>query len=502
MDLWLVGYGRVARRNSCLASGGCPHWARCDASGRCPPQPVHPTRHPAGPYGPKPWSLQAGCGRDRWAAGRGGDRVHLARRAGKPPAAGSTDGRAPRPSRGPHRNLAGASRRSIDWRRCSGRTARLPHSSAPAATAGPATGPWSPRRSTRGTSGGRWRFARWPGGLQATRWAGAARIIAMQGIRIVHRSSSRRRRRAMRDRRALTVSLGVAGVAAMAVGLVIPAPRLLAQKPENPGAKAPAEPQSRRFRRRARGGIEASRHTDTGRARAQPATARTPDTGRRSGARRLPAAATTVTWTPEGTLADPEGAAKAFVEQLRRRRPTRRSPRLGKEAETLRARLQKVEAGLARWQSVKESLGSSATGRPGWRPRGGDAPTILEPIPPAGEPKQARPALPAGSRPAPEPVKLPESTPPVDPAAGASQPKGVVHVPPASRRGGKVPLGEVSGQVRSPRTLRTNQFQPLNGRRGSARRRAPEAEDLGNRRRGTGPGARRAASSSEARAPL
>ncbi len=239
----------------------------------------------------------------------------------------------------------------------------------------------------------------------------------------------------MRNRRALTVSLGVAGVAAMAVGLVIPAPRLLAQKPENPGAKAPAEPQVPEIPA-APLGAESKPAAIPRRVEPEPnplppalpipADAPVPADA--------PAAATAVTWTPEGTLADPEGAAKAFVERSQKEADEAITA-LGKEAETLRARLQKVEAGLARWQAVKESLGSSAAGRPGWRPRGADAPATLEPIPSAVEPK-ARPAVPAGSRPATEPVKPPEATPPVDPAAAAPQPKGVVHVPPASRRGG------------------------------------------------------------------
>jgi hypothetical protein len=142
---------------------------------------------------------------------------------------------------------------------------------------------------------------------------------------------------------------------------------------------------------------------------------------------------TTAAWTPEGTLADPEGAAKAFVERSQKEADEAITA-LSKEAETLRARLEKVEAGLARWQAVKESLGSSNAARPGWRPRGADGPTILEPIRPAGEPK-ARPAVPAGSSPAPEPAKPPEVTPPADPSAGAPQPKGVVRVPATSRRG-------------------------------------------------------------------
>jgi hypothetical protein len=217
----------------------------------------------------------------------------------------------------------------------------------------------------------------------------------------------------MRDRRALTVRFGAAaGVAAMAVGLVIPAPRLLAQKPEDgPGAKAPAEPQI----------PESSPALPE--PNPLPPALPTP----------APPKATTTAWTPEGTLSDPEGAAKSFVERSQKEADEAINA-LSKEAETLRARLAKVEAGLARWQAVKESLGSSAAARPGWRPRGADTPpTILEPALPAGEPK-ARPSLPAGSPS--EPEKPPGTTAPADPAAAAGpQPKGVVHAPATSRRG-------------------------------------------------------------------
>ena len=286
----------------------------------------------------------------------------------------------------------------------------------------------------RGTSAAPWRSERWSAGLQATSGARAARIIAVPGMGIVHRVEAPEGRRAMRDRRALTVSLGAAGVAAMAVGLLYPAPRLLRQKPDDPAAKSPAEPQVPESQPVP---VEAKSNPAPAPARTEPElnplppALPTPADGPIPGVRHdrrhdgdLDAG---------GYARRSQGAAKAFVELAEGGRRGDQCP--GQGGRDAPARLQKVEAGLARWQAVKESLGSAATGRPGWRPRGGDGPTILEPIPPAGEPKQARPALPAGSRPAPEPVKLPESTPPVDPAAGASQPKGVVHVPPASRRG-------------------------------------------------------------------
>jgi hypothetical protein len=234
----------------------------------------------------------------------------------------------------------------------------------------------------------------------------------------------------MRDRRALTVRFGAAaGVAAMAVGLVIPAPRLLAQKPDDgPGAKAPAEPQ---IPESPPGLPDAKTTTSPAPALPDHDPNPLPPALPTPSAASDPKATTTTAWTPGGTFADPEGAAKAFVERSQKEADEAINA-LAKEAETLRARLEKVEAGLARWQAVKESLGSSAAARPGWRPRGGDPPTILEPASPAGEPK-ARPSIPAGS-PA-ETEKPPGSTAPADPAAGAPQPKGVVHVPPTSRRG-------------------------------------------------------------------
>jgi hypothetical protein len=214
-------------------------------------------------------------------------------------------------------------------------------------------------------------------------------------------------------------------VAALVTVLVIPAPRLLAQKPDDgPGAKTPAVPQ----------GPENPLNLPDANA-AHSAAPAPPDHDPNPLPPALPTPsapkAATAAWTPEGTLADPEGAAKAFVDRSQKE-ADEAIKALAKEAETLRARLEKVEAGLARWQAVKESLGSSAAARPGWRPRGGDGPTILEPASPAGESKP-RPSRP--DRSAPEPEKLPDSTPPADPAAGAPQPKGVVHLPPASRKG-------------------------------------------------------------------
>jgi hypothetical protein len=79
--------------------------------------------------------------------------------------------------------------------------------------------------------------------------------------------------------------------------------------------------------------------------------------------------------TPEGRFAEPEAAAQAFIERSQKE-ADQAIGALGQEAETLRARLRKVEAGLARWQAVKDSLGATsaaatAGARPAWH-RGGE----------------------------------------------------------------------------------------------------------------------------------
>ncbi len=133
----------------------------------------------------------------------------------------------------------------------------------------------------------------------------------------------------MRDRRALTVRLGAAaGVAAMAVGLVVPTPRLLAQKPDDgPGVKAPAEPQGR----------ESPPTLPDPKAAATSAPAPL-DSNPLPPALPTPSAlkAATTAWTADGTLADPEGAAKAFVERSQKEADEAINT-LAKEAETLRA---------------------------------------------------------------------------------------------------------------------------------------------------------------------
>ena len=79
--------------------------------------------------------------------------------------------------------------------------------------------------------------------------------------------------------------------------------------------------------------------------------------------------------TPSTVFADPEAAANGFVE-----RTTKEADEavrtLTKEAESLRTRLQKVEAGLSRWKAVKAALESNG-GHAAWSPR---TPTVRQPI--------------------------------------------------------------------------------------------------------------------------
>jgi hypothetical protein len=157
-------------------------------------------------------------------------------------------------------------------------------------------------------------------------------------------------------------------------------------------------------------------------------------------------------------LTDPEAAAKAFVERSQKEADGAIQA-LGKEAEALRARLQKVEAGLARWESVKEALADNGgrfegkTGRATWRSRGNSKtgveravgvavdrePTILGPAYPAAPPDQSpKPVAPLEAAPvpkssstAPRPKDLPgdivpaahETTSPTPPALEEPEPK-------------------------------------------------------------------------------
>ena len=119
---------------------------------------------------------------------------------------------------------------------------------------------------------------------------------------------------------------------------------------------------------------------------------------------------------------DPEKAANDFVLRTRRE-ATAAVKSLQEEAATLRARLQKVESALQRWQGVIAALDARSEG-PG--------PTVLEPAPPEARP--SGPELPAPELSTPEPrvpgtVRLPfsrETAPegaPSPPPADATQPR-------------------------------------------------------------------------------
>jgi hypothetical protein len=173
----------------------------------------------------------------------------------------------------------------------------------------------------------------------------------------------------MRGRQALTVRIiAAAGIAAL--GIAALAPRLWAQKPEDRPSTTPAPAPD---------------------PKADPL----PLPSVADSDPLPPAIAAPAGFTPEGTLADPEGAAKAFVDRSQKEADEAVTA-LSKEAESLRARLQKVEAGLARWQAVKESLGSTAAARPAWRRRGDEEPRVLEPAAP-GRKEAARRRRPGSS---------------------------------------------------------------------------------------------------------
>jgi hypothetical protein len=118
---------------------------------------------------------------------------------------------------------------------------------------------------------------------------------------------------------------------------------------------------------------------------------------------------------------DPMGAVDSFLDR-NRKEAENSIQALNQEAEILRARLQKVEAALARWQDVSKALkgeGSLAQGQ--------STPTQLEPVPSKGEEPSPTPATaaskpprwtkPTGEAP-PTEVKLPDLN-----SAPESQPK-------------------------------------------------------------------------------
>jgi hypothetical protein len=76
-----------------------------------------------------------------------------------------------------------------------------------------------------------------------------------------------------------------------------------------------------------------------------------------------------------GPIDDPEGTAVAFLDRSRKEAQGAVGA-LKAEVQTLRARLEKAEAGLARWQAVLDALDSQANAPrpPGWRGEGQPVP--------------------------------------------------------------------------------------------------------------------------------
>lgn len=240
----------------------------------------------------------------------------------------------------------------------------------------------------------------------------------------------------MHGRRTRTVRIVAAGLAATVVGLSVPAPRLAAQKADP--SQSPSSP------------IE-KKGDPTSPPPPEPEVNPLPPafTPAPRAAKGTTVVATSPAYTPEGTLADPEGAAKAFVERSQKEAEEAVAA-LSKEAEALRARLQKVEAGLARWQAVKESLGATVAARPAWRGRviegavvpgrapapglRDDEPLILDPIPASPDEPNARPAAPGRETPSTGTVKPSEGSRTTEPSPGSSTPKGVVHAPSTTTR--------------------------------------------------------------------
>jgi hypothetical protein len=168
----------------------------------------------------------------------------------------------------------------------------------------------------------------------------------------------------MRRRRARTVWI-MASVALTvgALALIAPSSRLWAQKPGGgaPAEASPPQPTEKSVDLQQTAAVDEAPSIPTIGQALPPAKERAPETN-------LP-------------TADPEAAAIAFVERSQKE-ADEAIRALGKEAEALRSRLQKVEAGLARWESVKEALTDhggpveAGAGRPAWRSRGSTRPGV------------------------------------------------------------------------------------------------------------------------------
>jgi hypothetical protein len=118
-----------------------------------------------------------------------------------------------------------------------------------------------------------------------------------------------------------------------------------------------------------------------------------------------------------GESEDPEKNVQAFVEQNRKVAETQLK-NLRDEAEKLRARLQKVEAGIRRWDTLLTALQASEVAPEQLEPipqarRGFNAAAV--PRPPAGEEPASPRSDPGSDKPAPARDVEPRSTPPPSP---------------------------------------------------------------------------------------
>jgi hypothetical protein len=229
----------------------------------------------------------------------------------------------------------------------------------------------------------------------------------------------------MRRRRARTVGIMASvALAAVAIGIFSPASRLRAQ---NPGGSQP--PVAEKI------GDASPTLPDP-----SPPTAEKP-----AEAATLPPA------SAPAAAADPEAAAVAFVERSQKE-ADEAVRALSKEAETLRARLQKVEAGLARWESVKEALADHGNqveanaGRPAWRSRGSTRPGVVERAGPADSDK-ASSVLPPAREPSRSRIEPPPRESNVKP--DSSPTKGLPDPPPIEK--GREPEGlSTASETTSP----------------------------------------------------
>jgi hypothetical protein len=119
-----------------------------------------------------------------------------------------------------------------------------------------------------------------------------------------------------------------------------------------------------------------------------------------------------------GESDDPEKNVQAFVEQNRKVAETQLK-NLRNEAEKLRSRLQKVEAGIRRWESLLTALQTNEAPPGALEPipsarRGFSARAVPPPVAPAEEGPSSRPAPPDDKPPPPKPDSLAPS--PSEPA--------------------------------------------------------------------------------------